>query len=100
MTSSAGSAAATYGRDDTRSHGAIWLGWGARGRAGITSDETFLSGNVGGGLKWYAPNRRWGLRADYRVAVTQSKDDAPEFFGRDARYVHRVYAGVIINTAR
>ena len=26
--------------------------------------------------------------------------DAPEFFGRDNRYAHRVYGGVIINTVR
>ena len=67
---------------------------------GVRSDETFLTGNVGGGVKWYAPNNRWGLRGDYRFAASQSKDDAPEFFGRDTRYVHRVYAGVIINTVR
>jgi hypothetical protein len=67
---------------------------------GVLSDQTFLSGNVGGGVKWYAPNNRWGIRGDYRFVVTQSKDDAPEFFGRDTRYVHRVYAGVIINTVR
>jgi len=67
---------------------------------GVTSDETFLTGNVGGGLKWFAPNRRWGLRGDYRFAVTRAKDDAPEFFGRDDRYAHRVYGGVIINTGR
>jgi Outer membrane protein beta-barrel domain len=67
---------------------------------GVTSDETFLSGNVGGGVKWYAPNNRWGLRGDYRFGATKSKDDAPEFFGRETRYVHRVYAGVVINTVR
>ena len=67
---------------------------------GITSDETFLSGNVGGGVKWYAPNNRWGLRGDYRFGVTKSKDDAPEFFGRENRYVHRIYAAVVINTVR
>lgn len=67
---------------------------------GINSDETFLTGNVGGGLKWYAPNNRWGLRGDYRFAVNQSKDDAPDFFGRESRYAHRVYAAVIINTVR
>ena len=67
---------------------------------GLTSDETFLSGNVGGGLKWFAPNNRWGLRGDYRFAATRSKDDAPEFFGRETRYVHRVYAAVVINTVR
>ena len=64
---------------------------------GIRNDETFLTGNVGGGVKWYAPNNRWGLRGDYRFGVTQSKDDAPEFFGRDNRYVHRVYGAVVIN---
>jgi hypothetical protein len=34
------------------------------------------------------------------VATTASglrKDDAPEFFGRDTRYIHRIYGGVIIN---
>src|SRR5262245_29849900 len=67
---------------------------------GITSDETFLSGNVGGGVKWLAANNRWGLRGDYRFGVTKSKDDAPEFFGRESRYMHRVYAGVVINTVR
>jgi peptidoglycan-associated lipoprotein len=69
-----------------------------RPRLGVLSDETFLTGNVGGGVKWYAANKRWGLRGDYRFAATQSKDDAPEFFGRDRRYAHRVYAGVIIGT--
>ena len=71
-----------------------------RPELGLTNDETFLTGNVGGGLKWYAPNNRWGLRGDYRFVATRSKDDAPEFFGRDTRFVHRVYAGVIINTGR
>ena|SRR5215510_633185 len=67
---------------------------------GVLSDQTFLTGNVGGGVKWYAPNHRWGLRGDYRFAATKSKDSAPEFFGRETRYVHRLYAGVIINTVR
>jgi opacity protein-like surface antigen len=67
---------------------------------GVLSDETFLTGNVGGGVKWYAPNNRWGLRGDYRFAATQSKDDAPAFFGRESRYAHRVYGAVIINTVR
>ena len=71
-----------------------------RPELGVLGDETFLVGNVGGGVKWFAPNRRWGLRGDYRFVATQSKDDAPEFFGRDTRYAHRVYAAVIINTVR
>jgi hypothetical protein len=71
-----------------------------RPELGITDDETFLAGNVGGGVKWYAPNNRWGLRGDYRFVATRSKDDAPAFYGRDTRYVHRLYAGLIINTGR
>jgi len=66
----------------------------------FSDDETFLTGNVGGGAKWYASNNRWGLRGDYRFLATRSKDDAPEFFGRETRYIHRAYAGVIINTKR
>lgn len=62
---------------------------------GINQAETFLTGNVGGGLKWYAG--RWGLRADYRFVGVRSKDDAPEFFGQVTRYGHRAYAGVIFN---
>jgi opacity protein-like surface antigen len=71
-----------------------------RPELGITSDQTFLTGNVGGGVKWYAPNNKWGLRGDYRFGATKSQDDAPAFFGRDTRYVHRVYAAVIINAVR
>jgi Outer membrane protein beta-barrel domain len=62
---------------------------------GITGTESFLTGNVGGGLAWYAG--RWGLRGDYRFIAVRSKDDAPVFFGRETRYGHRVYAGVIVN---
>jgi Outer membrane protein beta-barrel domain len=67
---------------------------------GVNRDQTFLVGNVGGGVKWYAPNNRWGIRGDYRFVVTQSKDEAPEFFGHETRYIHRAYAGVVINTKR
>jgi hypothetical protein len=67
---------------------------------GINSTGTFLTGNVGGGLKWYAAGGRWGLRGDYRFMATQSKDTAPAFFGQDTRYGHRVYGAVIINALR
>ena len=62
---------------------------------GIVGRDTFLTGNIGGGLKWYSG--RWGLRGDYRFVAVQSKDDAPAFFGRDTRYGHRLYGGVILN---
>jgi len=65
---------------------------------GINDTETFLTGNVGGGLKWYAG--RWGLRGDYRFIAIQGKDDAPSFWGQDTRYGHRVYGGVILNVVR
>ena len=64
----------------------------------VNDATTFLTGNVGGGVSWYAG--RWGLRGDYRFIAVQSKDDAPAFFGRENRYGHRVYAGVLLNVAR
>jgi len=65
---------------------------------GITDTETFLTSNVGGGVKWF--NGRWGLRGDYRFIAVRSKDDAPGFFGQETRYGHRVYGGVLINAGR
>ena len=71
-----------------------------RAELGVNDVQTFLTGNVGGGIKWYAPNGRWGLRGDYRFTAVQSKNDAPAFFGQDTRYGHRVYVGVLINAIR
>jgi hypothetical protein len=65
---------------------------------GISDTQTFLTGNVGGGVAWI--NGRWGLRADYRFIAVRSKDDAPSFFGQETRYGHRVYGGVLINVGR
>lgn len=69
-------------------------------RQPLTADgvETFVTGNVGGGLAWYAG--RWGLRADYRFIAVQAKDEAPSFFGAEERYGHRLYAGVLLNVGR
>jgi hypothetical protein len=69
-----------------------------RASLGINDTETFLTGNVGGGLKWF--HGRWGLRGDYRFLAVRSKDDAPSFFGRETRYGHRVYGGILVNTGR
>ena len=69
-----------------------------RASLGITNTETFLTGNVGGGVKWF--RGRWGLRGDYRFIAVQSKDDAPSFFGQERRYGHRVYGGVLLNVNR
>lgn len=70
-----------------------------RAEVGIGATETFFTANVGGGLKWYA-NERLGIRADYRFVTVASKDDAPTFFGRDTRYGHRIYGGVILTLVR
>lgn len=70
-----------------------------RASLGINATQTFLTGNVGGGVKWYA-NSRVGLRADYRFIALQGTDDAPAFFGTDTRYGHRISAGVVINAVR
>jgi hypothetical protein len=64
----------------------------------VNDAETFLTGNVGGGVNWYAG--RWGLRGDYRFIAVQSKDEAPAFFGQDTRYGHRVYGGVLLNVGK
>jgi hypothetical protein len=64
----------------------------------INQNDSFLTGNVGGGVKWF--NGHWGLRADYRFIGVQSKNDAPAFFGQETRYGHRVYGGVLINSGR
>ena len=69
-----------------------------RAEVGINSTETFLTGNVGAGVNWYAG--RWGLRGDYRFIAVRSKDDAPAFFGQETRYGHRVYGGVLLNVGR
>jgi len=67
---------------------------------GINDTTTLLTGNVGGGVKWYAPNGRWGLRGDYRFVAVRSDTSAPAFFGQENRFGHRVYGAVIINAVR
>jgi hypothetical protein len=67
---------------------------------GIFNTDTFFTGNVGGGVKWYLPGGRFGVRGDYRFQITKSKDNAPEFFGTDNRYSHRVYGAFVINVVK
>jgi opacity protein-like surface antigen len=64
---------------------------------GLTSNETFLTGNAGGGLKWFV-TQRVGVRADYRLLTVRHKDTAPAFFGQDKdnRYAHRFTVGFIL----
>jgi hypothetical protein len=67
---------------------------------GISKTDTFLTGNVGAGVKWFHSSGRWGVRGDYRFIAVRSKDDASSFFGQDTRYGNRVYGGVVINAVR
>ena len=46
------------------------------------------------------PKLRPGLWEMSSRTSAQSKDDAPEFFGQENRYGHRVYGGVILNVVR
>jgi hypothetical protein len=65
------------------------------GVLGVAGNTSYLAGNVGGGLKWFA-HRYFGVRGDYRVVLVNDKSTAPEFFGkREVRYGHRVYAGLL-----
>ena len=72
----------------------------ARAELGINDTQTFLTGNAGAGLKWYAANGRWGLRGDYRFIAVRANDNTPAFFGPETRFANRVYGGVIINVLR
>ena len=68
----------------------------------IPETRTYLAGNVGGGVKWHGA--RWGIRADYRFLIVRSEEFVPDpnvrvrapFFGRETRYGHRMFGGVIL----
>lgn len=63
---------------------------------GQADTETFFTGNVGGGLKWYSAGR-WGFRVDYRSFMTRSEAQAPgTFFGRELRKAQRVTGSVVV----
>jgi hypothetical protein len=67
---------------------------------GLLNTESFLTGNVGGGLKWFV-SPGWGVRADYRFLIIKSRTDAPAFFGlNENRYGHRVYGSFIYTFGR
>jgi Outer membrane protein beta-barrel domain len=67
----------------------------AESRLNITNYETFLAGNLGGGLKWFG-TPHVGVRGDYRFFMVRSKEAAPAFFGHENRYGHRVQAGLVL----
>jgi len=66
----------------------------AKSTLGVTTYKTFLTGNMGGGLKWFS-TRHFGVRGDYRFFIVRNNDTAPLFFGNETRYGHRVQGGLI-----
>jgi len=67
---------------------------------GITDTSTYLTGNVGGGVKWFNRSGRWGLRGDYRFLAVRSNDTATAFFGQETRYGHSVSGGLLVRVGR
>jgi outer membrane protein with beta-barrel domain len=61
---------------------------------GITNYDTYLTGNMGGGLKWFS-TRHFGVRGDYRFFMVKNNDTAPLLFSNQNRYGHRVQAGLV-----
>lgn len=74
--------------------GLTFTPWNDAKSVGIASYETFLTANVGAGIKWFS-TRHFGIRGDYRFIAVKSRDTAPAFFGSEDRYGHRVQAGLI-----
>jgi len=68
--------------------------YGSVERLGINNYDTYLTGNVGGGVKWFS-TRHFGIRGDYRFFLIKGNDTAPLFFGNENRYGHRVQAGLV-----
>src|SRR5262245_57624414 len=62
---------------------------------GIVNNETYLTGNAGGGVKWYATTH-FGLRGDFRFLMVKNKDDAPFFNTTWNQYGARVYGGILL----
>jgi hypothetical protein len=61
---------------------------------GITEYKNYLTGNLGGGLKYFA-TPHVGFRGDYRLFIVGTNNTAPAFFGNETRYGHRVQGGLV-----
>jgi Outer membrane protein beta-barrel domain len=62
---------------------------------GILNNETYFTGNVGGGVKWFA-TQHVGLRGDGRFIMVKSRDEVPFFSQEKNQYGARLYAGVLL----
>jgi hypothetical protein len=66
---------------------------------GIVNDETYFTGNVGGGVKWFA-TQHVGLRGDGRFIMVKSRDEVPFFSQEKNQYGARAHAGVLLTLRR
>lgn len=63
---------------------------------GLTTTRTFFTGDVGGGVNWFAWSNV-GFRADYRLLLISNGANAPILLGQGAVHVaHRIYGGLIL----
>jgi hypothetical protein len=67
---------------------------------GVADSRTFFTGNVGAGVRWFNATARWGVRADYRFIAVRADEQAPAFFGQEARYANRAYGALLVNLGR
>jgi hypothetical protein len=69
----------------------------------VFSSKGFGAFNFGGGIKIFraADAPKWGFRADYRLFMVKSNNDAPAFFAKDkGRMGHRIYVGILYTAKR
>jgi hypothetical protein len=62
---------------------------------GVIANETYLSGNIGGGVKWFA-TRHIGLSGDARFIAVKNRDEAPFFGQQNNRYGVRFHGGLVL----
>jgi hypothetical protein len=70
---------------------------------GLTGNESFLTTNVGGGVKIFRKGdaRNWGFRIDYRLLMVNSKSGAVPLFAQSKRRIgHRFYIGMLYTMKR
>ena len=62
---------------------------------GVFANETYLTGNIGGGVKWFA-TRHVGLSGDARFIAVKNRDEAPFFGQQNNRYGGRFHGGLVL----
>ena len=62
---------------------------------GVIANETYLTGNIGGGVKWFA-TRHVGLSGDARFIAVKNRDEAPFFGQQNNRYGVRFHGGLVL----